>query len=253
MVNCIRIWKNIISNPFEGFTEVKDETKWFLPLVLILILILVSTTLLIPLMQSDEYIGALVRATTNQQAEKGVEMSLEAQTAMKEQLSSPLIKNITIASALGGGTITFLIIMLLNALLIKILAALVKEKTKFSLIFKILIFISIISIVQSFIKSGITLSGDWARILNRVNDTTGLKLALSAPVSLAALFSVDTIGSTGYFLLDALTDIFNWINYIFLYAGLSVSAGLSKYHALKVTIITAVVFILIGVLFNFII
>ena len=248
----IKIWKNIVSNPFEGFSEVKDETKWFLPLLILLILILISTALIIPLMQSDEYIGALVRATISQQAEKGVEMSAEAQTDMAEQLSSPMIKNITIASALGGGVITFIVIMLINTLLIKLFAAIMKEKTNFSLIFKILIFISIISIVQSLIKSGITLSGDWARILNRVNDTTGLKLALSAPVSLAALFSVETLGPTGYFMMDALTDIFNWIYYIFLYAGLKVSAGLTKKHALKVTIITAAVFLSIGLIFNFI-
>ena len=248
----IKIWKNIVSNPFEGFSEVKDETKWFLPLLILLILILISTALIIPLMQSDEYIGALVRATISQQAEKGVEMSKEAQTAMADQLGSPLMKKITIASALGGGTITFVIIMLINTLVIKLLTAIMKEKTKFSLILKILIFISIISIVQSLIKSGITLSGDWTRILSRVNDTTGLKLALSAPVSLAALFQVDTLGSTGYFLLDALTDIFNWIYYIFLYAGLKVSAGLTKKHALIVTVITAVVFMLIGLIFNLI-
>ena len=142
--------------------------------------------------------------------------------------------------------------MLINTLVVKLLAAIMKVITKFSLILKILIFISIISLVQSLIKSGITLSGDWARILNRVNDTTGLKLALSAPVSLAALFSIETLGSTGYFLMDALTDIFNWIYYIFLYAGLKVSAGLTKKHALKVTVITALVFLSIGLIFNFI-
>ena len=111
----LKIWKNIISNPFEGFSEIKDETKWFLPLISIIILVLISTALIIPLMQSDEYIGALVRATVSQQAEKGVEMSVEAQTAMADQLSSPMIKNITIASALGGGAVTFVVIMILSA------------------------------------------------------------------------------------------------------------------------------------------
>lgn len=249
----IRIWKNIISNPFEGFSELSNETKWFLPLLALLILLLVSIALIIPLMQSEEYTSALVRATVSGQAEKGTEMSTEQQTAMSEQLSSPMMKKITIASALGGGVLTFVIVMLINTLLIKLFAAIMKEKVKFSLIFKILIFISIISVVQSLIKSGITLSGDWARILNRVNDTTGLKLALSAPVSLAALFSADTLGSTGYFLLDILTDIFNWIYYIFLYAGLKVSAGLTKKHALTVTVISAVVFIFIALIFNLII
>ena len=249
----IRIWKNIISNPFEGFSELSDETKWFLPLLALLILLLVSIALIIPLMQSEEYTSALVRATVSGQAEKGTEMSTGQQTAMSEKLSSPMMKKITIASALGGGVLTFVIIMLINTLLIKLLAAIMKEKIKFSLIFKILIFISIISIVQSLIKSGITLSGNWAGILNRVNDTTGLKLALSAPVSLAALFSADTLGSTGYFLLDILTDIFNWIYYIFLYAGLKVSAGLTKIHALTVTVISAVVFIFITLIFNLII
>ncbi|MCK5198144.1 MAG: hypothetical protein KAR21_07325, partial [Spirochaetales bacterium] len=80
----------------------------------------------------------------------------------------------------------------------------------------------------------------------------GLKLALSAPISLAALFSADTLGPTGYFLLDSLTDIFNWLYYIFLYAGLKISAGLTKKHSLMVIIISAAVFIIIGLIFNFI-
>ena len=248
----LKTWKNIILDPFEGFIEVREETKWFLPLLTILILLLVSIALIIPLMQSNEYTGALVRATVSQQAEKGVEMSTEQQAAMSERLSSPMMKKITIASALGGGVITFVIIMLINTLLIKLFAAIMKEKVKFSLIFRILIFISIISISQSLIKSGIALSGDWAGILNRVNDTSGLKLALSAPISLAALFSADTLGPTGYFLLDSLTDIFNWLYYIFLYAGLKISAGLTKKHSLMVIIISAAVFIIIGLIFNFI-
>jgi len=250
-MNFIKVWKNILLNPFESFSEVNDDTKWFLPLVLILFLILISTSLLIPLMQSDEYVDALVRITTRQQVEKGIEMSAETQSAIKEQLESPLMKKITIASAMGGSIVVFIVIMLLNVLLIKILAAILKNKVKFSLIFKILIFASIIGIIQSLIKSGIALSGDWTGILNRVNDTIGLKLALSAPVSLVVFFSAGTLGSTGYFLLDVLTDIFNWIYYIFLYAGLKNSAGLTKKHALIVTIISALVFILIGLIFNF--
>ncbi len=246
----IKIWKNILANPFEGFREINDEVRWFPPLLVLVFLVLASISFLIPLMQSDEYTGALVRVTISQQAEKGVEMSAEAQAAMKDQLGSPMIKNITIASALVGGTLTFIAIMLLNSLLLKILILIGKEKVKFSLIFKILIFISIIGIAQSFIKSGITVSGDWARILNRVNNTTDLKLALSAPVSLAALFSASTLGSTGYFLLDTVTDIFNWIYYIFLYAGLRTAAGLTRKHALTATVISALVFILVGLIFN---
>jgi hypothetical protein len=249
-LNYIKTWKNILSNPFEGFSEVTEKTKWFIPLLSILVLVLISIALLIPIMQSNEYTDALVRSTISRQAEKGVEMSTEAQRAMTEELSSPMIKKITIISAFGGGIITFVIVMLLNALFIKLLSLIMKKKVSFSLIFKIFIFISIIGIVQSLIKSGITLSGDWSRILSRVTDTTGLKLALSAPVSLAALFSVETLGSTGYFLIDAITDIFNWIYYIFLYAGLKISAGFTKKQALILTILTAVISIGIGLIFN---
>lgn len=248
----LKIWKNIISNPFEGFSDLGDKTKWFLPLISILILLFLSTALVLPLMQSDEYTDAVVRVAISKQAEKGVEMSMEQQAAMSEQMGSSMVKKITIISTLVGAVLFTVIIMLLNSLLIKILSSIMKEQVKFSLIFKILIFISIIGIVQSLVKTGITLSGDWARILNRVNDTSSLKLALTAPVSLAALFSYNTLGSTGYYLMDTLTDIFNWIYYIFLYAGLKISAGMTKKHALLVTIISAVVLLIIGLVFNLI-
>jgi len=48
--------------------------------------------------------------------------------------------------------------------------------------------------------------------------------------------------------LDAFTDIFNWLYYIFVYAGLTVSAKLTKKKALVLTIISAVLGIGIGLL-----
>jgi len=242
----ILLWKDIIFSPFEGFKKVTNETKLLLPLLVLIILMAGSIALLTPVMQSEAYGQAIVRTQINSMAEKGQPMSNEQQEAMREQLSSPMVKNITIASAFGGGIVTFVAILLLSSLLVMILSKLFKKGVPYKMVLKILIFAGLISVIQGLIKNGITLSGNYSRILNQVQDTDGLQLALTSSISLAAIFSMETLGSIGYFLVDAITDIFNWIYYIFVYAGLRSAGGLNKNQALGVTLIFALCYILIG-------
>lgn len=253
MKNTFILWKNIIANPFDGFRDLKESTKLFPALLVIIVLFLFSMILLIPIMSSPAYGDAVARVQSTVMAQRGTEMSAEQQAAMAEQLKSPVVRNITIVSAVAGGLISYMAVLLVMTLvLMLVIGAVRKEKIRFSLVLKLLLFTAIVSMVQSLVKMGITLSGDWLRVLSRVTDTPSLQAALNSPVSLAALMDVSAVGRQVYYLVDYITDVFNWVYYIFLYAGLKAVAGLEKKKALLITVIIAVISILIGLVFTFI-
>lgn len=245
MKTTILLWKNIISNPFEGYRGVNDSTKVLFPLLIVIVLFAVSISLIIPLMVSESYGDALVRIQVNTMMEKGTEMSLEQQEAVAGNIKSPMVRNITVVSAYVAGLLFIFIIMVIISFILKVVASAVKrEPVKFLLIFKILLFASLISMVQMSLKSGIALTGNWQRALARVNDSAALQIALMAPVSLAALVDPLTVGPFIYTLIDSVTDVFNWIYYVFFYAGLRASVELQKKPALIITIVTALVMVL---------
>lgn len=251
MKNTFVLWKEIIANPFEGYKGVNDNTGILLPVLSIILLFIISVSMMLPILVSEPYADAVVRTQISAMAERGNEMSLEQQTAMAEQMSSPMFRNITIASSYGGGLIGLIVITLLVTLILKLIVSSVKkEKVKFSLVFKIIIFALIVGMVQSIVKMGITLAGDWPRILARVNDAAGLQQALQSPVSLAALFDRATVGNTVYTLINSLTDVFNWIYYLFIYAGLRSALVIEKKPALIVTVVIALISIAVEVIFT---
>jgi hypothetical protein len=253
MKNTFILWKHIISNPFEGYGKLNGGTKVFPPLLVIIVLFLLSLVIMIPMQNSDVYSDAVVRIQTAVMADQGNEMSAEQQTAMAEQMKSPMVRNITIVSTFVGGLFSFMAITLLMALFMKLIAGgFKKESVKFALIFKIILFASIVSMVQSLLKMGITVTGDWQRALSRVNSAAELQFALQSPISLAALFDPVQMGRQVYFLIDYVTDIFNWIYYIFIYAGLKVAVGLEKKQALIATILVALISMAVALAFTFI-
>jgi len=253
MKNTFKLWKDIIANPFEGYKGLNENTKILLPLLTIIVLFVISITMIVPILLSEPYSEAIVRAQIATMAERGNEMSSEQQAAMAEQMKSPMVKNITIASSYAGGLLTFFLMTLAAALILKLtVSSMKKDKVKFSLVFKILIFASIVAMVQSILKMGITLTGNWERALSRVNDTGSLQQVLQTPISLAALFDASGMNRTLYMLIDTLTDVFNWIYYIFVYAGLKVAVQLEKKQALTATIIIAVISVAIGAAFTLI-
>lgn len=253
MKNTFILWKEIIANPFEGYAKVNDTTKVIWPLLTIILLFIISISMMVPMMTSEAYGDATVRTQIAAMAERGSEMSAEQQAAMAEQMKSPMVRNITIASAYVGGLIAFMGITLIVALILKLIVSGVKkDKIKYSLVLKVILFASAVSMVQSLVKTGITISGDWERALARVTNGADLQLALQSPISLAAILDPANMSRQLYFLIDYVSDIFNWIYYIFLYAGLKAAIGLEKKPALIITIAIAVISLVIALLFTLI-
>jgi hypothetical protein len=245
-MNSLILWKDIIFNPVEGFKKVKPETKIALPLLLLLLLMALSVLLITPIMQSQVYSKAIVNTQITAMAEKGQSLSQEQTEAMREQLTSPTVRTITIVSALVGGVVTFLLMLLVSSLIMFLMARIFRSGLSFKLAFRILIFAGIITVIQALVKNGATLLGNYERALLQVDTTRELGYALTTPVSLAALFSPETLDITFYYLLDSMTDIFTWIYFIFVFFGLRQAAGIEKSGALKITLITALLYVLVG-------
>jgi hypothetical protein len=250
MKNSISLWGQIIPSPIKGFSNVNKETGVALPLIVVLLLVLASSMLLIPILSSDAYTDAMVRAQINSMQEKGTELSTEQIELMSQQFTSGNVKTITLLTSIIGGVFGYVLMLVVSVFLLKLFTVIAKEKISLKLLLRILVFVAIISVLQMLIKNFITVFTDYERILSRVQNTSDLQYALSSPVSLAAIFTPGKISTSLYFLIDAITDIFNWLYYGYLFAGLKAAAGLSTSKALKITIISAIVMIAITLAFS---
>ena len=86
-------------------------------------------------------------------------------------------------------------------------------------------------------------------MLALVQTKEDLRMALQSPISLASLVSYEKVGTAGYMVIDALTDVFNYLYYGYLYMALRSLFGMEKRKALIAVIISAVIFIGIGCIF----
>jgi len=250
MKNSVKLWAQIIPSPIQGFAKVDKETKVALPIVIILLLVLAATMLLIPILNSEAYTDALLRVQISSMQEKGTELSTEQIERMSEQLTSGNIKTITLLSSVVGGVFGFALMLAVSIFILKLITVIAREKISLKLILRIMIFITLISVLQMLVKNFITVFTDYGRILSRVQETSDLQYALTSPVSLAVLFDPGKIGSSLYYLIDSFTDIFNWLYYGYLFAALKSAAGLNTGKALKITIAAAVIMIAVGLIFT---
>lgn len=240
MKKTFKLWADILSSPSKGFAGVTVSTPIALPLIIVLILVLAGSALLLPILSSDAYSNALSRVQINTMKERGTDMTEEQIEMMEQQMQSGSMKTITLLTSTAGAVIGYFAMTILSVLILKLILLIFKEKPAFKLLFKMIIFIAAISVVQMILKNVITVITDYERVLSRVQYTADLQYALSSPVSLAAIFSPGKLSASMYYIVDALTDIFNWLYYGFLYAGLKYAGGINGKKALTVTIIFAV-------------
>jgi hypothetical protein len=245
MPSTLRIWGRILQNPFTGYGQINKDTRIAWPLACILLLVAVSTSLLLPITSSPTYLAAALRVQTKTLESRGVEMGGAQGKALEEQLNSPVMRTFTVVSAYLGALISSAAVMLLLALLMKAFTSAMKVSIPYRQLLAIFLFTGLVTAVQGLLKAGITLASDWRGALQGVQTTADLKAALVSPLSLALLFPYASLGKLGFALLDTATDVFHWIYFTFLYAGMK-SAGLDKKRALAVTLLTAVLFLAVG-------
>jgi hypothetical protein len=250
MLACLGIWKSIIANPFSGYRQVTKDTRIAWPIIFLLLLVAVSTSLILPITASPVYFSAAARAQRTMLAARGMDLDEAQLEALEEQLASPATRAITNVTTYVGGLLVYLIVLMVVALIVKALTAVVGAPVTYRQVLAIVVFASVVSAVQGLVKAGITLAGGWQSALRSANDAEDLRLALQSSLSLALVVPYASLGKIGFVLLDAATDIFNWIYYVFIYAGLTSSAGLRKPQALMVTLVTGVLFLGVSVLLS---
>jgi len=245
MPSSLRIWGHILSNPFTGYGQINKDTRIAWPLACLLLLVAVSTSLMLPITSSPAYLAAALRVQTATLESRGVEMGGEQSKAMEEQLTSPMMRTFTAVSSYLGAFVTFAATILFLALLMKAFTSAMKASLPYRQLLAIFVFTGLVTAVQGLFKAGIMLASDWQGALQGVQTTADLKAALVSPLSLALLVPYATLGKVGYALLDTATDVFNWIYFTFLYAGMK-AAGMDKGRALAVTLFTAVLFLAVA-------
>ena len=250
MKNTFKLWTEIFSSPSKGFSELNGSTTIALPLIIVLILVLAGSAILIPVLSSDAYTSAISRVQINTLKERGTEITDEQIDMMEQQLQSGSVKTITLLSSTAGAVIGYIAITVISVLILKLILLIFKEKAAFKLLFRIIIFIAVISALQMIIKNLITAVTDFERVLSHVQTTSDLQYALSSPVSLAVIFSPGKLNTSVYYLIDSFTDIFNWLYYGFLYTGLKYACGINGKKALGATIVFAVLMVAVGFVFT---
>lgn len=249
MPSSLRIWWQILQNPFTGYGQIGKDTRIAWPLACLLLLVAVSTSLMLPITSSQTYLAAALRMQTRTLESQGIDMGGEQGKALEKQLASPVMRTFTVVAAYLGGFVSFTATILLLALLMKAFTSAMKVSLPYKQLVAIFAFTGLVTAVQGLLKSGIVLASDWQGALRGAQTTADLKEALVSPLSLALLVPYASLGKVGYALLDTATDIFNWIYFTFLYAGMK-GAGLDKGRAFAVTLLTAVLFIAVGAGFS---
>lgn len=246
MKHTISLWVSIFKSPASGFAKIDEKTKILLPVFIIIIFALIASALLIPVLNSKAYSDAMVRVQLKVLEERSGAMSEAQKEQIVQSLTSSTTKTISLLSTVIGGSLGYLLTILITAILLKVLTLIFREKQKFGHLFKIIVYISLISIAQMLIKNMITLVTDYERVLSGVMTTSDLQYALSSQISLAVLFTPGKTGTAVIYLLDTFTDIFNWLYYGFIYAGLHYSCEIKQRKALSLTIVMAVILIAAG-------
>jgi len=222
MAGLVKTWKNILFSPKEGFREIDENTRIFVPIVIVLAISLIAVSFMIPIITSHVYLQKGV----NIQLEKmGKNVSSGAVEQANKSVESNFTKIITIAGAYIGSIASYLLIFYAGALVLLLLVKIFKGgNVSYKLLLRIVIFAAIITSFQGLIKVLIVYFSDWQNAVAAATTAGGLKNAVQSSLSLAVFLDPKSTGKLLFFIVDYFTDIFNIIYFVFIYYGL-VSAG----------------------------
>ncbi|NOY07830.1 MAG: hypothetical protein GXP33_03195 [Spirochaetes bacterium] len=241
MSNLLSTWKRIIFNPKDGYKSITEETKIFMPVVIILIISIVSISIMLPIITSKTYLKASIGIQIHKMEKKGTTLNEQQLESMNKYSNSKISKIIAIAGSYLGGIVGYLLIFVIGAFVLLILSRIFRCKDiSYRLILRIIVFTAIITAVQGLIKIVIVYFSDWQAALKTARTMSDLKNALAANLSAAAFFDPKSMNRVLFYLIDYFTDIFNIIYFVFIFYGLSAAGKIKENSALAITIVYAV-------------
>lgn len=219
MKETLQIWGRIFTSPSEGYRRITPQTKIGVPLLIVLLLSVASGALMIPVISSDAYLEASSRGSLEVIESRLGTLTEADREMMAAQTSSPLARNINIISALLGPPIMLMLTLLAGALVLWVASLIFKPAFAYWIAFRLLIFTSVVLILQGAVQAGILLLSDFTARFNSVTTMRGLSAAANTALN-AAIFIPD--GALPDWLLVAVgyvTDVFHIIFFVLLFFG----------------------------------
>ena len=241
MSDLLSTWKGIIINPKDGYKEITEKTKIFMPIVIILIISIVSLSIMFPITTSKTYLKPSIGIRIHKMEKKGKAVNDKQLDAMNKYSNSNISKIIVVAGSYIGGIVVYLLTFVIGAFVLLILSRIFGCKDiSYKLILRIIVFTAIITAVQGLVKILIVYFSDWQAAVKAARTIGDLKNALAANLSAAAFFNPRSMNRVLFYIIDYFTDIFNIIYFVFIFYGLSIAGKTKESRAIIITIIYAV-------------
>ena len=237
MAQLARTWKNVLFNPKDGFKEINENTRIFVPIIIVLVISLIAVSIMIPIITSRIY---LQKSVAIQLAKMGKNAATSAVEQANKSVESKTTKIIAISGAYIGSIVTYLLIFYAGALVLFLLVKIFKGgNVSYKLLLRIVIFAALITAFQGLIKVLIVYFSDWQSAVAASTTMSDLKSAIQAPLSLAVFLDSQTAGKVLYFIVDYFTDIFTIIYFVFIHYGLVSAGRITKDKSIGITIVYA--------------
>jgi hypothetical protein len=220
MKDTLFLWKTILSKPEDGYRQISAATRIVWPLILIVAVALLAGLLLVPVVASDAYQGASVRANLDFMDRARAFPDAPAREQAAAQLASPLNRGFTVVSAVIGPALNFLAILLAASLVIWLLGLVLRQAVPFGIVLRIFAFTWAVFAWQSVLQSVILLMSDHQAVFAKVNTLIAFRYALAVPFSLSLVFPPGSLPPLAFLAVDFVTNIFNIIFYVLLAIGL---------------------------------
>ncbi len=239
MFKSLLVWKKILTSPSEGFKDVDENTKVFIPIVLVLIIALIAVSFVVPITTSKVYMEKSISLQLAKMKAKGMSVSMEQ---ARKGAESGVTKTITVISAYAGSVIMYLVMFYLGAFVLWLLVKIFKGgEVSYKLLFRVVVFSTIVTVIGGVVNGLIVYFSDWRSAVASATSISELGDAIKANLSLAAFFSRATLGKVLFYLVDYVTNIFNILYFVLIYFGLAVAGRVESKKAVGIAIVFGII------------
>ncbi|MEM5948291.1 YIP1 family protein [Spirochaetia bacterium 38H-sp] len=247
----IRLWKEIIFSPFDGFAKLDKSVPVWKAFFLIMVFASLVGAMLIPVITSQEYRELVYKLSVVQMQKMGQSMSNEQLDMFKENFnSSQFVVSTVISTVLSMGIMTG-IGCLLSAFMLWLISLVFKTGEGFKRALAVSVYAYPVYILGMAVKNLLVLASDYKSLLLQVRTNMELGFLLSPPFSLASFLSPSSVSVSFYNILNTATDVFFLLFVLFLYAAFLKVYGMEKNKALTASIGFYIVFVLVSSIFYF--
>ncbi len=235
MFKSLLIWKKIVTSPSEGFSDVDENTKILIPIVVLLVIALIGVSFVVPITTSKVYLDKSLSIQLAKMKAKGMDISIEQ---ARKGAESSLTRTISIVSAYAGSIIVYLIMFYLGALVLWLLVKIFRGgEASYKLLLRVVIFSTIVTVIGGVVSGLIVYFSDWKSAVTSATSMGELGDAVKANLSLAVFFDRATLGKFPFYFIDYFSNIFNILYFVLIYYGLVFAGKVESKRAISVVVV----------------